>query len=105
MAKISKSLYNLYMNLIVWIISGGLLGSTIAWFFASSPGTLIGYFLSAIIGSVFFGFVSSKFMPETPPLDLDYQSFSPGALLFAIFGAIIFMTLYLVFINCTNLQL
>lgn len=82
------------MNLILWMLSGGLIGSTTAWFFSSSSRYAIGDIASALIGSIVFGLIAAEYMAETPVTDLNYQSFSPGALLLSTFGSVVFLTLY-----------
>ena len=82
------------MNLILWILAGGLIGSATASLFAHSLGTVIGDVLSAILGSLAFGFMTVRFAPETEPTDLDQQSFNPIILFVALIGAIISISLY-----------
>ncbi|MBX4187325.1 MAG: hypothetical protein KW802_03690 [Candidatus Doudnabacteria bacterium] len=85
------------MNFILWFLSGGLIGSFVAWFFAGTIPHAVGDFSSSVIGSIIFGLIAAEYMPDSSPIDLDQQAFSPGTLVMATLGAIIFITLYNVY--------
>ncbi len=83
------------MNLIVWLLSGGLLSSVVARFFAPDSVSVTGDLVWGIAGALVGGLLSAFYMPATPIGSLDEHSFSPGA---AVWANII-SALFLIFFN------
>ncbi|MBX4191821.1 MAG: hypothetical protein KW804_03410, partial [Candidatus Doudnabacteria bacterium] len=69
-------------------------GAFTAYFFGESQAAIWGNLLFGLIGSIGFGYLSKGFVPETRGRDLNQQSFSPGALLWALMGAIIVLVVF-----------
>jgi uncharacterized membrane protein YeaQ/YmgE (transglycosylase-associated protein family) len=81
------------MNLLLWIIGGALLGTLISRF-NIYPALKVGSIVTATLGSVFFGWLSTKFMPDMPTKEWDYQFFSPIALFWATVGSLIVVSIF-----------
>jgi uncharacterized membrane protein YeaQ/YmgE (transglycosylase-associated protein family) len=82
------------MNMILWVLSGAMIGALVASFFGRSDLIIIGDFLSGLIGSLMFGNIAKRFVPNLDPKDLHQQSFSLSSLLWATAGAIILIAIF-----------
>jgi uncharacterized membrane protein YeaQ/YmgE (transglycosylase-associated protein family) len=82
------------MNLILWIIVGGMLGGLTALYF--SPGTLhgAGDIFFGLLGSLSGGYLATKLISKTPAKELRPTTYSPGGLLFATVVSILFLILF-----------
>jgi hypothetical protein len=79
------------MNLITWILVGGLLGGMTAYFFSSTVFVAAGDVIWSFIGALYGGLLAAVYLPYTPIADFDARSFSPGGFVWAAVLALIML--------------
>jgi uncharacterized membrane protein YeaQ/YmgE (transglycosylase-associated protein family) len=86
-----SSLYSKGMNLLIWLITGALIGAGTATYFANSSFYVLGDIIVSILGALLGGYAASFYVNKTPITEWDLQVFSPGAFIWVVFFALVFI--------------